>query len=190
MSIYYKYQIPDKTRPIPKNQRGWVGPSGELIDFEPNPVAFEDVAGRTIKEFSPSLGTYGMGGPGFLGLKLGQEWLVIAISGAGEWMTSKGRNVEDSFHDKYNRPTPWLADWLPGEAADELSKNLVETKISSLQVLPKSLRIDFSNGYDLTVLEEHSSRPILEGSKEPREFKSDDDLRKAVFLSPTNEIWV
>jgi hypothetical protein len=41
-----------------------------------------------------------------------------------------------------------------------------------------------------SITESPESRPILEGNKKPRSFERSDDLRRAVFLSPTAEIWV
>src|SRR5215475_8737383 len=107
----YDYEIPDRNQPIPANERG-LDPSGRLQLFAPPPISAEQVIGRTVDEICPRVGTYGTGGPGFFGLRLGSEWLVIAVSGAGEWMVSQGRCVEDSFHDNYGRPRPWIADWL------------------------------------------------------------------------------
>jgi hypothetical protein len=180
--VICEYEIPDRDQPIPVNERG-LGPSGRLRPFAPPPISAEAVIGRTVEEICPYVGTYGMGGPGFFGLRLGLEWLVIAVWGAGEWMVSQGRCVEDSFHD--NRPRPWLA----GES-DELSVELVGQRIRSINVRRHSLRIVFENEVDLTIEETSDHRPLFEGTKEPRQFTDDDDLRRAVFLAPTIEIWV
>src|SRR5215470_10539516 len=199
---YYDYEIPDRNQPIPANERG-LGPSGRLQLFAPPPISAEQVIGRTVDEICPHAGTYGTGGPGFFGLRLGSEWLVIAVSGAGEWMVSQGRCVGDSFHDNYGRPRPWIADWLaapqigagrtpqesPGES-DELSAQLVGQRIRSIDVRRHSLRIVFENEVDLTIEETSDRRPLFEGIKEARQFTDDDDLRRAVFLAPTIEIWV
>ena len=198
----YDYEIPDRNQPIPANERG-LGPSGRLQLFAPPPISAEQVIGRTVDEICPHAGTYGTGGPGFFGLRLGSEWLVIAVSGAGEWMVSQGRCVGDSFHDNYGRPRPWIADWLaapqigavrtpqesPGES-DELSAQLVGQRIRSIDVRRHSLRIVFENEVDLTIEETSDHRPLFEGKKIARQFADDDDLRSAVFLAPIIEIWV
>jgi hypothetical protein len=185
--VIYDYEIP-VDQPLPKNERG-LRPSGRLQPFAPPPISAEQVIGRTVEEVCPYVGTYGMGGPGFFGLRLGPEWLVIAVWGAGEWMISQGRCVEESFHNNYGRPRPWLADWLAGES-DELSVQLVGERIRSIDVRRHSLRIVFENEVDLTIEETSYHRPLFEGTKEPRQFSDDDDLRRAVFLAPTIEIWV
>jgi hypothetical protein len=126
-----------------------------------------------------------MGGPGFFGLRLGEEWLVVAIWGASEWIVADGVLIQDYFFADYGRPKPWITDEV-----DNLSPNLVGTKIESLELHQRSMRISFSNGMLLEIGEAAEGRPLLEGNKQPRAFLEDDDLRKAVFLSPTTEIWV
>lgn len=182
-NVIYDYEIPDPDEPIPDNERG-LGPSGRLRPFAP-PLSAEQVIGRTVQEICPCLGTYGMGGPGFFGLRLGSEWLIIAVWGAGDWMTARGRCVGDAYYREHGHPTPWLA----GES-DELAVSLVGQRVRSIAVRRHSLRIVFENELDLTIEEASDHRPVLEGTKEPRRFTDEDDLRRAVFLAPTSEIWV
>ena len=181
--VIYDYEIPDPDEPIPLIVP-W-GPSGRLRPFVPPPISAEQVIGRTVEEICPCIGTYGMGGPGFFGLRLGAEWLVIAVWGAGDWMTARGRCVEDGFHHQHGHPRPWI-----GGGRDELSVSLVGQRVRSIDVRRHSLRIDFENGFDLTIEEGSDHRPVFEGTKEPRRFTDGDDLRRAVFLAPTSEIWV
>lgn len=187
-NIVDKYEIPDPALLSPDAQRG-MRPSAPLIAFHPLPISASDVLGKVVQEVSDCVGTYGMGGPGFFGLRLGREWLVVAVRGAAEWMTARGRNVGDSFHDNYGRPRPWLADWI-SENPDELSPHLLGGTISSIAVEKHSMKIELDNGFDLTIAEAPDDRPIFEGSKEARRFTTSDDLRRAVFLAPTTEIWV
>jgi len=185
-TIVYKYDIPDPLRPIPQNKDNW-GPSGHLIPFTPVPVSAEQIVGRMIDDISPHIGTYGMGGPGFFGLRLGPEWLVIAIWGAGEWIEARGRYLEDLDYREYGRSSPWLPGH--GEPANgELEKHIVGQKVRSIEVRRVSLRIVLDNEFDLTIEESPDRRPLSGGAK--MKFTEDDDLRKAVFLAPTDEIWV
>ncbi|WP_217356575.1 hypothetical protein [Ruegeria atlantica] len=48
----------------------------------------------------------------------------------------------------------------------------------------------FDNGMALKIDQSAEKRPISNGSKKPREFLPDDDLRRSVFLAPTSELWV
>jgi hypothetical protein len=182
--VITKFNIPDPTRPIPIEERR-LGPSGELIPFAPIPLDSNTIIGCTIDEVSTCVGTYGMGGPGFFGLRLGSDWLVISIWGAAEWILVDDRLIGDLRHDKYGRPLPWKH-----SQNDALTPHLVGTKISSIRIDKHSLEMRFANDSVLMIDENSSRRPILEGNKKPREFTEGDDLRRAVFLSPTDEIWV
>ena len=187
-NVIYKYEIPDATRPIPEDQRR-LGPSGHLVPFEPAPARADQIIGRCVDEVCPNVGTYGMGGPGFFGLRFGSEWLVIAIWGASDWLSAHGRSVGDPYHLEYGRPRPWLADWS-ADQPDELSQHIVGQKIRDFDVRKHALRITLENGFDLTIEETSDRRPLFQGSRQPRQFAVDDDLRRAVFIAPTAEIWV
>ena len=126
-----------------------------------------------------------MGGAGFLGLRLENEWLVFAIGGAGEWITVDGILVEDFFFENYERPEPWIHN-----GNDTLSPKLIGAKVVSLRVHERSLEMSFSNGMSLSIDEASEGRPLFEGNKQRREFLAGEDLRKAVFLAPTAEIWI
>ncbi len=182
--LIYAYEIPDDTRPIAKADRGMCGASGVLVPFVPRQLAAQDVAGRTITRISDHVGTYGMGGAGFFGFELGHEWLVVAIWGAGCWMTFAGRSVGDDFWDESGRPLPWM-----GEHGDDLSARVVGQSIVSITVAQHGLDLLISSGEAFHIDPSPAERPILQGSGEPRAFLESDDLRKAVFLAPTDEIW-
>jgi hypothetical protein len=182
-SVRYKFQIPDTSKPLTGDVASF-GPSGELIDFNPPVVTPEKIVGRTVEEVCTNVGTYGMGGPGFFGLRLGGEWLVVAIWDAASWIEADGRIVEDGFWDTNGRPRPWITD-----EGDELTARLVGQPITSFTLAERSLAVGVG-GLTLLIAESPDGRPILEGNKQPRAFEEGDDLRRAVFLSPTTEIWV
>jgi hypothetical protein len=82
--------------------------------------------------------------------------------GAGEWMVVQGRRIQDLFHDKYDRPRPWLA-----AESDELSGRLVGHRVRSIDVRRHCLRIVFENEVDLTIEEASDHRLLFEGTKKP-----------------------
>jgi len=182
-SLRYKFKIPNPAQPLPGDVPRWC-PKCELVDFKPPSLTADMVVGRTVDEICTHVGTYGMGGPGFFGLRLGGEWLVIAIWGADSWVQVDGRIVQDVFWDKNGWPRPWIT-----EEGDELSGLLVGQPIASFEVAEHSLTMGIG-GRTLSITESPESRPIREGNKKPRSFERSDDLRRAVFLSPTAEIWV
>jgi hypothetical protein len=189
-SFQFDLQIPDPTRPYGDDERGVCGPSARLVPFTPQALVADAIVGRRIDELSPAVGTYGMGGPGFFGLRLGREWLVVAIWGAADWMSAAGRCVGDAFYDNYGRPKPWLADWRWGCWEDEFSRKVIGQCVRSLTLEPHYLQIMLEDGFELTIEEPSDRRPVYEGTGQPRVFGNDDDLRTCVFLSPTTELWV
>ena len=185
MRIVYAYQLPDPLRPI--SSATPFGPSGELRPFRPPPVDPAEILGRRAEAATGSVGTYGMGGPGFFGLRFGERWLVVAVWGAAAWMRLDNRCVEDRQHAQYGRPAPWLSD--EPNAFATLEARLTSSPVTHFEVTSKSLVMAFENGATLCIDEDASHRPRFEGDGEPRAFECDDDLRKAVFFSPTTEIW-
>ena len=182
-SMRYRFQIPDPTKLLPGPVPPW-GPTCELVDFKPQTLTAEKLVGRTIDEICTIVGTYGMGGPGFFGLRLGDEWLVISIWGAASWVQVDGRIVQDVFWDKNGWPRPWIT-----KDHNELDEVLVGQVITSFEVTKNSLTIGIS-GRTLSITESPKSRPIHEGSKQPRSFEQGDDLRRVIFLAPTTELWI
>lgn len=177
-----RFEIPDPA--LPKREREGSAPSQPLVPF--HPALLPDVVGRRVEAASIYAGTYGMGGAGFFGLKLdGGEWLVVALRGAASWMEAGGRLVEDFFWQDHRRTRPWITD-----DSDELGGRVTGRRIAWVSVTAHALRIELDDGFTLAIEEDASKRPIFEGSKEPRAFALDDDLRGNVFLAPTDEIWV
>lgn len=172
-------------QPISDEEQSDIGPSAELVDFKPAPVSENDLVGRGVDEITTHAGSYGMGGPGFFGIRLGEQWLIVSIWGAGEWLNLGGRRVMDSYHERHGTPVPWIS-----TKGDELSPLLVGRKITSLSITKTTMALGFSDDVFLRIEDESTSRPIFEGTKQERAFEVADDLRSAVFLSPTPEIWV
>lgn len=182
-SLRYEYKIPDTSKPLSGDVPPW-GPTCELVNFEPHALTAELIVGRTVGEVCTCVGTYGMGGPGFFGLRLGHEWLVIAIWGAASWIQVDGRIVQDVYWQRNGMPRPWMTD-----QGDELTELLVGQPITSFVVAKHSLTVGIGR-LTLSISESPEGRPILEGNKKPRCFKKADDMKRAVFLSPTIELWI
>lgn len=125
-----------------------------------------------------------MGGNGFFGLRLGDEWLVIAIWDSSSWIHLDGKLLED--HETHEQVLPDLHVTHEGEA---LNAKTIGAKITDFVITRTSLCITLDNGTCLSIEADPNSRPVYPGTGAPRCFLEDDDLRKAVFLSPTGEIW-
>ena len=125
-----------------------------------------------------------MGGYGFFGLKLNDEWLVIAVGSAGNWMTVNRRRLQDYFCHENERETPWVY-----EGVDALSPYIIGSTVLEFEVLKHSMRIELSNGAVIELSQDpHTGAPFEETGKQ-RLLLDEDDLRRAVFLCPTSELW-
>lgn len=182
--IFYEFEIPDPSQPGYQDASP-PGPSGPLVAFRPPALDPMEVVGRVVDAVNPYIGTYGMGGPGFFGIRLGKDWLTVAVWGAAAWMTAKGRLVEDLFYEEHGRERPWIVD-----GSKDLSSQIVGQSLESIGIRRHSLKIVFANQFDLSIEETADRRPVFEGNGEPRAFADSEDLRRGVFLSPTAEIWV
>ena len=77
--------------------------NGKRIPALPEKGGVKRIVGRTILDCSKYLGSYGMGGPGFFGFQLKaksywpEEWLVLTMWSAAEWLLLDGLWLESSF---------------------------------------------------------------------------------------------
>ena len=75
-----------------------------------------------------------MGGPGFFGIKLESQWLVISIWGAATWIQANGRIVENPFWEEMGDPKPWDFQKL-SEVADGQNITKFEVEQHSLEIV-------------------------------------------------------
>lgn len=146
------------------------GPSAPLVPFRPDPLDATDVVGATVQGWTTHAGTYGMGGPGFVALDLGGRWLVVTLWGAGSWLRVDDRLLDDVPRDD----TTVLVGWT----------------VTACVVERTWLAIDFAGGHSLRLAHDPDDRPRFAGDGTPRALGPADDLRTAVVLAPTTEIWV
>jgi hypothetical protein len=185
----HKYELPLGKSLQHLRDQGFISPTAELVPFTPAPASPDQVVGRQVSDVCTIMGTYGMGGAGFFGLQLGNEWLVVAVWGAACWIVANGRLVADGRHDEHGRPKPWEDD------IDEFKTLIVGQTITSFHTDRISMTIQLSNGLKLEITESANTRPVYDGlfkigAPAARVFSDDDDLKSAVFLSPKSEIWI
>lgn len=152
---------------------------------------------RPVVEVSYNVGSYGMGGYGFLGLRLGPrkpraaEWLVCTLFGADTWFTVGERWVaahpaqygeQRPLHgygyryDEQGRGVPTGENW------DEFQPLILNRALVSFQCAARSCVLEIGDTR-LEITEDERKRPIFIGTGEPRRLDPDEDLRRAWILA-------
>jgi hypothetical protein len=181
----FTFEIPDAAQPYPDSEGGGMGPSAPLVPFVPEPLDPGELEGKTIDGWTQYAGTYGMGGPGFLGFCIGEAWLIVAIWGAADWFRLDGRLLGDFFWERHGRERPWTDD-----PEVDFKALFSGWRIRSVDVQRDSITLEFAGGRVLRLSPEAEDRPVHEGDGSPRAVEEDDDLRTHVFLAPTAELWI
>lgn len=191
--LHTEFEIPDPDRPLAIGDRGMVGPSGVLIPFTPKPIREPQVIRRRIVEWR-KLGTYGMGEAGFVGFNFDtrpDEWLVIAVWGADNWMTLDGRLLGDEHPaQRDGEPAKWRPTWGSLDSDPPHSELFRDAAFETFEVSSQSLQAELDDGRTLRISDDATDRPRFIGNGRLRELEPWHDLRRSVFISPTRELWV
>lgn len=108
----------------------------------------ENIKNSKILEICTCCGTYGMGGPGFFGIKfqgsLGIRWLVYCIWNASEHLLFNGRVIEchPLFQQKYN---PWIGYNEHKEDSIQLNNMFSGSIIDNINFTDTEITINFKN---------------------------------------------
>lgn len=151
------------------------------------------VIGARVEEISMRCGTYGQGGPGFAGFRIGTDrWLILTIWGSAEWLSLDGRPIEatrhrDGLNDRFN---PIIRDDVIFGRDRSTDYN---TELGRALPLPAEIReFAFSGHSGHMLLGEHriaiaadpAQRPVFAGTGERRVFKPEDDLAMGWRIAP------
>lgn len=155
-------------------------------------VDFDALVGRKVVQFSPYCGTYGQGGPGFAGFKLAatatapEEWLMLCLWGAADWLTVNKRWLE-AHPSQYEIQKPLIAN-CGNQKWDEFTPMVVGKTISSFEIAERSFNIKIGDAL-ITLSEDPNERPRY-WAGELRELSPGDDLRHAWILANSPGVWV
>lgn len=150
---------------------------------------------RTILGWSPNIGLYGAGGPGFWGFKLAEtppypeEWLILTVWNAGDCLLfdgEKGEVVAAEFIAAH--PGAGVEDFYRCyiERVNEITEGVVGSKIIEARITPISSEILFEKGKEIHRLDIPNGPS---GSSQRRSWRSEESQLDAWVLSERNELW-
>jgi hypothetical protein len=154
-------------------------------------LGLERILERQVIEWSPGLGSYGMGGPGFFGLKMAatgqypEEWLVLRLWAADNWLLLDGQWMA-AHPNQYEIQRPLYSNFAGEECWDHVTERLVGATITRADIEENSSRIELCKEGKAQVLEipEDTSRlPIYGGSLEPRVWRGHESQLDAWIIA-------
>lgn len=167
-----------------------------LWRFARRPVRLADAdltrfRGATVLSTSHLLGSYGMGGPGFLGLRLqlprgGTTWVVFTIWAAAEWLTINDDLLADGYFPDEQKEIsrPWRFRHL---------SNLIGSTLTDIRLEHDCAELAFNGASEPLVLRlqrDSSGLPVYRGSKQPKVLEASQDVRDAVIISRRGCLWL
>jgi len=139
--------------------------------------------GQPVLEICTHLGSYGMGGPGFFGLRFATGWIVYRLWGASRWLTLNGSLLEDSL--------------FPDERATHSnlinSGTLKTTVLEGITCSESRYDLTFSTGHESLLLSlrcDGSSVPNWRGNGQPKVLSTDERLEESVVVSRRGRLWL
>ena len=159
-------------------------------------VGPERITGRKITAWSPSLGSYGMGGPGFFGLRLAandaspDEWLVLRVWGAACWLLLDGKWIE-AHPNQYHVQAPLYSNFGPGEQWDLVTDKLVGSVLEAINIEEDALAFQLT-GAASHILEMPADSSLLSlygGTMQPRIWQANENRLDAWVISH-GDLWV
>lgn len=145
------------------------------------------VLAREVLSWTTHGGTYGMGGPGFLGFELApgnarpREWLLLTLWSAGDWVLANKRWVTAS-PEQYAVQRPWSSYYGGDRTWDELGPLIVGKWLTRFSL--------WNSGFELiigdvvfTFSDDPKDRPIYTGTGEPRVLPPKANLHDAWILA-------
>ena len=147
--------------------------------------------GATVTSTSEYMGSYGMGGPGFVGLRLRlssgrRAWVVFTVWAAAGWLTinddllSEGYFPDEQLELSSSRRLRSLSELVDATLADiHLDRELAELTFGGS-----------SGPLVLRLRRDSSALPVHRGSKQPKVLATSQDIRDAVIISRRGSLWL
>ena len=164
---------------------------------------------RRISDWCNYLGSYGMGGPGFFGMKLAknesfpEEWLILRLWGAGGWLLIDERwvsafpslfaiqkplyNEMYFFYDKKKKKQIVLERW------DNVSEILINAQITQATIVHNESRIALINNTKEHLLEipkDTSKLPVRGGGGKKKVWNEEESQLDAWVITPNEYVFI
>lgn len=152
-----------------------------------------DPVGARVVEVSTHLGTYGMGGPGFLGLRLAggrppePRWIAVTLWAAAGWATLDGDLVEEEFFADEREELG-----RAGRRFRSVRQALTGATLAAARCTDDLLALEFEREGARVRLEIRSDGrdvPPWRGNGQPRALTPGESLRDAVVVSESGDLW-
>ena len=160
-------------------------------------VGITRIVGRQVADWSANLGNYGMGGPGFFGLRLAateeypEEWLVLRLWGADNWLLLDEQWVA-SHCNQYHVQLPLYSDYGGAESWDRVTERLVGADVEDVKIEHDESLIILVRGeqrHRLEIPRDTSRLPLYGGIMQPHVWNPDEDQWDAWIIAH-GELWV
>lgn len=147
--------------------------------------------GAEVLQTDHLLGSYGMGGPGFAGIRVRRRdgssiWIVFTIWGAATWLTLNNDLLSEGYF-------PDVQKELSGTWQFRPLHNLIYSRITDIRLEKDMAELSFSSlgsTLVLTIRRDSGSLPVHYGSKEPKVLDPSQDIRDAVIISRRASLWL
>jgi len=157
-----------------------------LADADPSLIR-----GATVTRTSEYLGSYGMGGPGFVGLRLRlssgrHTWVVFTVWAAAGWLTINDDPLTEGYFPDERRE-------LSSSRRLRPLSELVGSTLRDAHLGRELAELTFTGPAGSLVLRlrrDSSALPVHRGSKQPKVLAASQDIRDAVIISRRGALWL
>lgn len=144
-----------------------------------------DYVGLCVTETATSLGSYGMGGPGFCGFRFQNGWIVYRLWGAACWLTLNGKLIDESlFPDEKKR---YRRDGLA--SIDHLKGSTLRAVACGDEQYDLTFE-DAGQSLLLSIRRDGSTVPRWRGNGRPKALAENETLEDAIVVSRKGSLWL